>query len=29
VLLQHIEQVFIVYTCNTYVEMHWSMWFIS
>jgi len=29
VLLQwSIECVSIVYTCNTYFEMHWSMWFI-
>jgi len=27
-LQQSIEHVSIVYTCNTYFAMHWSMWFI-
>jgi len=27
-LQKRIEHVFIVYTRNTYFEMHWSTWFI-
>jgi len=26
-LQQSIEHVSIVYTCNTYFGMHWSLWF--